>query len=52
MVTYIANKYKIKSLVLVLLLLVVLLSLIFMVPYQLSKMSNNFDDFIEFGVLC
>lgn len=39
---YLSNKYKLKSLVLVLLLIVVAISLVGMVPYQFSKMADDY----------
>lgn len=50
--TFIANKYKLKSLVLYLLLIVVIISLIVLIPFQGMKMVNNFEDFVDFGYLC
>lgn len=46
---YLADKYKLKSLVVVLLLVVVIISLVTLVPYQLTKMYRDYEDFVEFG---
>lgn len=50
--TYLTNKYKLKSLVIILLLIVVVISLVVLVPFQTIKMFRNFDSFFKFGHLC
>lgn len=44
--TFIAEKYNLKSLVLVLLLIVVIISLCVLIPYQGYKMFDDLEDFV------
>lgn len=50
--TYVSNKYKSKSLVLWVLLIVVVISLVVLVPFQGYKMVTNFERFSKFSTLC